>query len=165
MIIATFGHQASLADAVHRCQAARIGPIETFTPAPLQDQSTASPIPLIILLAGIAGALLSFLLQSYSAGSAYRFNIGGRPPISWPSFIPTTFENGALVAVVAGFIAFLAVNRLPRLYHPVDEAAGIRRASQDRWVLQVATGDDAMLERARVMLRELSPLQLEELPG
>jgi hypothetical protein len=84
--------------------------------------------------------------------------------VSWPSFVPTTFENAALIAVAAGFIAFLAINRMPRLYHPVDEAAAIRRASQDRWVLVVAAGDDAMRKQTRALLRNLNPTLIEELP-
>jgi hypothetical protein len=165
MIVATFAQEVGLVGAVRRCETEGIGPIETYTPAPLQDQSTASPIPLVILLAGLLAGALSFLLQSYSSTIAYRFDIGGRPPLSWPSFIPTTFENAALIAVAAGFVSFMAINRLPKLYDQVDEAAGMRRASRDRWVLQVASDDHAVLERARNLLRQLNPILIEELPG
>jgi hypothetical protein len=165
MIVATFAGEASLAHALRQCEAARVGPIETYTPAPPPDLATGSPIPLIILGAGLLAAALSFGLQSYSAAVAWRFNIGGRPPLSWPSFIPTTFENAALVALTAGFVAFLAINRMPRLYDPVDEAAGMRRASDDRWILQVATQDGATLDRARALLATLDAVLVEELPG
>jgi hypothetical protein len=94
MIVATFADADGLAHAQRRCEAARIGPTETYTPAPPSDAATGSPIPLVILWAGLLGAALSFGLQSYSSTVAWRFDTGGRPPLSWPSYIPTTFENG-----------------------------------------------------------------------
>ena len=48
MIVALFHHEAGLAHALEQLRTARIGPlgtytIETYTPAPLQDQDTTSP--------------------------------------------------------------------------------------------------------------------------
>jgi len=165
MIVATFAGADGLAQALRGCEEARVGPIETYTPAPLPDVPTGSPIPLIILGAGLLAAALSFGLQSYSSTVAWRFDIGGRPPLSWPSFIPTTFENAALVALVAGFVGFLAINRMPRLHDPIDEAEGMPRASRDRWVLRISSDDNAVLERARALLLTLDPVLIEELPG
>jgi hypothetical protein len=70
-----------------------------------------------------------------------------------------------LVALVAGFVGFLAINRMPRLYDPIDEAEGMRRASQDRWVLRISSDDDAVLERARALLSTMDPVLVDELPG
>lgn len=165
MIVATFGAEASLSHALGRLREAGIGPLETYTPAPLQDASTASPIPLVILAAGVLGAIGSFWLQAWSSSVAYRFDIGGRPHVAWASFVPSVWENAALVAIVAGFAAFMAINRLPRLYHPVDEAAGMRRASRDRWVVQVASDEPAMLDRAHAVFVRLDPILVEDLPG
>lgn len=165
MIVATFAEEVQLARALRQCKAQNVGPIETYTPSPPPDDTAASPIPLIILIAGLIAGACSFGLQSFSSAVAYPFDIGGRPHVSWPAFIPTTFENAALVAIAAGFVAFLAINRMPRLYERVDEAAGMRRASRDRWVLQVASDDVAMLRRARALLVTLDPVLLEELPG
>ncbi len=160
-----FAEQDGLVKALQRLREARIGPLETYTPAPLEGESTASPVPLIILAAAVVGAAASFALQSYSAVWAYPFDGGGRPDFAWPSFIPTVFENAVLVAIAAGFVAFMAINRLPRLYDPVDESDAIRRASRDRWFLQVATDDPAMLDRAHLLLAGLHPVSVETLPG
>ncbi len=164
MIVAMFAGEDGLSRALHRLRKAGIGPLETYTPAPMQDAPTASPIPLIILAAALIGGGASFWLQTWSSTVAYRFDIGGRPQFAWASFVPTVWENAALVAVAAGFVAFMAINGLPRLYHPVDEASSMRRASRDRWVLQVASEDGAVLTRARALLAELDPILVEELP-
>jgi hypothetical protein len=165
MIVALFDTEAALQRALHRFRDAKIGPLETYTPAPLQGESTASPIPLVILIAGLAGAAASFALQSYSSAVAYAFPVGGRPQVAWPSFIPTAFENGVLVAIAAGFVAFLLINGMPRLYDPVDECDLMRRASRDGWLLHVVSADAAVIERARALLRDLGPRRVEDLPA
>jgi hypothetical protein len=165
MILAEWAEEDGLAHALQRFREARIGPLETYTPAPLQDEPVTSPIPLIILLAGLLGAAASFGLQSYSFLVAYPFDIGGRPQFAWASFIPTAFENAVLVAIAAGFVAYMVINRLPRLYDPVDESDAMRRATRDRWFLQVATEDPAVLASARALLGGLHPVSVEELPG
>jgi hypothetical protein len=165
MIVAMFDAETKLTHALERFRAARVGPVETYTPAPMQNAETGSPIPLIILAMGLLGTATSFALQTYSYVYAYPFEIGGRPNFAWASFIPTAFENGVLAAIVAGFLAFMIINRMPRLYEPVDEAASMRRASRDRWILQVATDDETVLERARALLRDLRPVLVEEVPA
>jgi hypothetical protein len=161
MIVATFHCEADLGSALARLSAAGIGTVETYTPAPLTGADTASPIPFVIMLAGLLGGAASFGLQVYSATVAYPLNIGGRPMLAWPSFIPTAFENAVLVAIVAGFAGFMIINRMPLLYDPVDEAESLREASGDRWCLSV-DGDPAMLAEARVVLRGA---RIEDVPS
>ena len=165
MIVAMFNDEPNLARALQRLRGERVGPLETLTPAPLQGESEGSPIPVIILLAGLLGAAASFGLQTWSAVVAYPFRSGGHPDFAWASFIPTTFENAVLVAIVTGFAAFMIINRLPRLYDPIDELPAIREASRDGWFLAVRTEDAATLDHARALLRDLHPARLDELPG
>ena len=162
MMLALFRQEAVLADALRRLREARIGPLETYTPAPLQDAPAVSPIPAIILLAGLLGAAASLALQTYSFTIAYPFPIGGRPQFAWPSFIPTVFENAVLLAVAAGFAAFMLINRMPRLYEPVDEADVMREVSREGWVVAVRSDDAGVLDHARSILHKLNPERIEE---
>ena len=164
MIVAMFQHENTLAQALRCLRNERIGPIETYTPAPLEGEATASSIPFVVLLAGVLGAAASFGVQSYSSIIAFPFPVGGRPQFAWPSFTPTIFENAMLVAIVAGFAAFMIVNGLPKLYDPVDEAPSMRQASQNSWILCLRNEDHATLARARVLLGELGPVSVEEVP-
>ena len=165
MILAMFADEAGLSHALERLRAARIEPLQTYTPAPLEGAETGSPVPLVVLLAGLLGAAASFGLQTWSFTQAYQFHIGGRPEFSWASFIPTTFENAVLLAIGAGFVAFFWLCGLPKHYDPVDESDAMRRASRDRWFVQVASENAAVLREAREVLRGLRPVSVEELAG
>ncbi|HEX3348272.1 MAG TPA: DUF3341 domain-containing protein [Acetobacteraceae bacterium] len=165
MMLALFRDEANLAEALRHLRAARIGPLETYTPAPLRDEALTSPIPVIILAAGLIGATASLALQTYSYTVAYPFPIGGRPQFAWPSFLPTVFENAVLVAIAAGFAAFMLINRMPRLYEPIDEADVTREVSRDGWVVAIRSGDNAVLDHARRILHGVGVERIEEVAG
>jgi len=158
-LLLAFASEPELRAALARLRGASLGEIETYTPKPL-DAGT-SIMPSLVLAGGVLGAVASFCLQSYATTIAYPLNIGGRPDLSWPSFIPIAFENGVLVAVLAGFVGYLAVNRMPRLYDPVDECTALRRAMRDHWCLAIST---AQPERVRALLHDAPPLAIETVP-
>ena len=158
-LLVAFASEHELRVALARLRAASLGEIETYTPKPLE--AGTSIVPSLVLAGGVLGAIASFCLQSYATTVAYPLNVGGRPDLSWPSFIPIAFENGVLVAVLAGFIGYLAVNRLPRLYDPIDECAAMRRAMRDHWCLAIRTEHP---ERVCAVLGDASPLAVEALP-
>ncbi len=163
MIVGQFAHGKALSRAVAEIGRAGLGGIETFTPAPMQSAEAGSPLPVIILLGGLLTGAASFLLQCYSAMVAYPFDIGGRPEFAWPSYVPNAFENGVLGAILAGFFGYMMLNRLPRLYDPVDDIPIMRHASRDGWMLQVACTDADGLRRARALMLELGALCVEEI--
>jgi hypothetical protein len=158
-LLLAFASEPELRTALARLRAASLGEIETYTPKPL-DGGT-SIVPSLVMIGGVLGAVASFCLQSYATTIAYPLNVGGRPDLSWPSFIPIAFENGVLVAVLAGFVGYLAVNRMPRLYDPVDECAALRRAMRDHWCLAIRTTQTG---RVRALLHDAPPLAIEALP-
>ena len=94
-------------------------------------------IRLAAVLAGVAGAAALFALETWSA-FAYPFDSGGRPLFSWPAFVPSAVEFGALVAAIGGLAAMFVRARLTRLHAPAFEYEEMRRASQGAFVLAVA---------------------------
>ena len=165
MILGLFRKEEGLAEAMRRLRDAEVGPLETYTPAPPRHEQVVSPIPVIILLAGLLGGAASLALQTYSYTIAYPFPIGGRPQFAWPSFVPTVFENAVLVAVAAGFLAFMLINRMPRLYEPIDEADLMREVSRDGWVVAIRSEDAGTLNHARTILHALEAERIEEVAG
>lgn len=161
MLLASFADEEALRRAAERFGREKVGEIETYSPAPVFED-TSSPIPLIIMAVGVLSAVGIFLLQAYAYTLAYPIDIGGRPDLAWPSFIPMAFEGGVLFAIGAGVGAFFFLNGMPCLYDPVDEADMFREASRDGWLLAVRAGVGAG-DRARALLAELRPEQVEEI--
>jgi hypothetical protein len=158
-LVASFASEAGLVEALPCLRT--LGVVETYTPIALEDDQS-SILPLIVLVAGLVGAACGFGMEVYANTIAYPVDIGGRPEFSWPAFVPIAFEIGVLAALLAGFIAFLVINRLPRLYDPVDEAGLIRGATRDRWCVTIRTESP---DRAHALLRDLAADEVEEVPA
>ena len=158
-VLAGFADADALRAALARLRAAGLGALETYTPQPLEEGP--SWIPLAVFVAGVLGMAASLFLQTYANVWAYPLDIGGRPPFSWPSFIPIALENGILAAMGTGFFGYLIANRLPRLYEPIDECLTMRRAMCDMWCIAVRTNDTELAWR---ILHDCAADRIESLP-
>ncbi len=167
MILAAFHNQKDLLRAAARLRGEHGARVETYTAeepevAPDAPDTTISPIPLVVLAAGVLGTVGMFLMQVYATSIGYPLDIGGRPDFAWPSYIPNAFEMGVLLAVVTGFVAFLAANRLPKLYEPIDERPAFRDVMRDGNVLTIRHVPPA---RVRALLAGVGAYLVEEVAG
>jgi hypothetical protein len=161
-LLVQFESEHALKAALKALDAAGIQPAETYTPMPLDEAPSGSPLPLAMFVAGMFGFIGFFLLMAYADVYAYPLDIGGRPRFAWPTFIPIAFELGVLCAMAAGFFGYFALCRMPTLYDPIDECEHFRLASRDGWFLQIHAQDLDQLARARALLEPLKPLSWEE---
>ncbi|MCI0336544.1 MAG: DUF3341 domain-containing protein [Acidobacteria bacterium] len=158
-MMAEFDDPNAVVAAARRTYEAGYRKINAYSPYPIEELSEAigyrrNYVSLTVLLFGLVGGLGGFALQAWTSAIAYPLNVGGRPLISTPSFIPITFECVVLLAALSAFVGMLAMNRLPQPYHPVFNVPGFNRASQDRFFICVkaddpnfsATGTRAFLE-------------------
>lgn len=145
-LAAEFAVETPLVGAVERLREAGVRQIEAYTPYPVEKLDELLPrpsnfLPVLVFAAGILGLAGGFLLQWYGAAVSYPLDVGGRPPASWPAFIPIAFEIAVLCAVLAGFVGFFAAARLPKPYQPIAALPNFERASQDRFFLLVNEAD------------------------
>jgi Protein of unknown function (DUF3341) len=161
-VLAGFESAQALRAAVERLAAADVHEVETYTPAPLDQDSSGSPLPLTMFVAGMLGFVGAMLLMTYADVYAYPLNVGGRPRFAWPAFVPIAFEIGVLCAMIAGFVGYFVVCRMPRLYDPIDECERFREASRDGWFLAVRSEDSERLARARAVLGKMPSMSIEE---
>ena len=127
--------------------------LDAYTPFPVEGLADAigfssNRVPIAVLGGGILGGGLAYFMQWYVNVIDYPINVGGRPYHSWPAFIPITFELTILFASFGALIGMLALNRLPKLYHPAFNAPHFDRASQDRFFLCVEA-EDPQFDRKR----------------
>ena len=166
-MMAEFRDAESLVAAAREC-AATYRDIDAYAPFAVEGLSDAigfhhDRTSLVTLLGGIAGGIGIYFLQWYSAVIDYPINAGGRPLHSWPAFIPATFECTVLGAALAAFFGFLILNGLPKLHHPIFNAADFDLASRNRFFLCVEAGDPRFEPAAtRRFLESLEPLRIAE---
>jgi hypothetical protein len=159
----------ALLEATRKARAAGYTSVEAYSPFPIEGLAEATGmkrnwVPPIVLGGGVVGCVGGYFMQWYSAVVSYPINSGGRPPHSWPEFIPVTFELTVLIAALAGFAGMLFLNGLPRLSHPVFNVREFDLASRNRFFICLRS-DDRQFESARNFLRELEPLRVWEVPA
>ncbi|MDY7091957.1 MAG: DUF3341 domain-containing protein [Acidobacteriota bacterium] len=167
-LMAEFDTADELVEACHQSHEAGYRKLDAYSPFPVEEASHAlghdkSPMPLLVLLGGIVGFFTGFGLQYITSVFVYPMNIGGRPFNSWPAFIPVTFEVTILIAGVTAVVGMLAVNGLPRPYHPVFNLEAFKRASRDRFFLCIEA-EDPQYDRqgTEEFLRSLNPREVSE---
>jgi hypothetical protein len=167
-LMAEFDTPDELIAAAHRAHKAGYRRIDAFAPYPIEELSEAlgehhSPLPLMVLIGGIVGALAGFGLQYWINLIVYPLNIGGRPYLSWPAFIVPTFETTILFAGITAVFGMIAINGLPQPYHPVFNVTRFSLASSDRYFLVVEAADPQFeLDGTRRFLASLNPSEVNE---
>lgn len=167
-LMAEFEEPEALLEAAGAARDAGYTRLDAYTPYPVSDLPEAlglrrNRVPLFVLLGGLLGGGAAYLMQWYPNVIGYPINVGGRPLHSWPSFIPITFELTVLLAAFAALISMLALNGLPRLYHPTFNVPAFVRASQDRFFLCIEAEDPRFdREDTARFLRDFAPTAVHE---
>ncbi len=144
--------------------------MEAYTPFPIDGVAEAigyerNRVAGVVFAGGLFGGLAGFFMQWYSAVIDYPINVGGRPLNSWPAFIPITFEMTVLGAALAAVLGMLAMNGLPRPYHPVFNVPGFVLASDNRFFLSIQARDPLFdAEETPRMLIEFQPTTISPIP-
>jgi hypothetical protein len=167
-LIADFPDSDSLVAATRRAAAEGYRHMDTHTPYPVAETADALGFPksemgVVMFMGGLIGATGGFLMQYWDNAYGYSLNIGGRPYLSWMSFIPITFEMMVLTAALSGLFGLMAICGLPRLNHPLFNSKAFERFSKDRFILSVEAADPKFdLAQTRDFLTSLDPISVEE---
>lgn len=167
-VLAEFRDEAALCKAARRLRALGHERLDAYSPIPLHDVDAAlglrrSPVPLIALVAGVAGASGGYLMQWWMNAVDFPINVANRGFHSPPTNIPITFECGVLLASLCIVIGLIALAGLPRPHHPVFEVEGFRTASVDALWLSAEVKREEEEPVAREM-EKFGALQVSRVP-
>src|SRR5579883_1808615 len=95
--MAEFDSPTSLVNAARAAREKGFRKLDAYSPFPIEELSEAlhlhkNKLPLIVLLGGLTGGFLGYMLQYYVTVIYFPINIAGRPLHSWPAYIVITFE-------------------------------------------------------------------------
>lgn len=167
-LMAEFETPEHLRSAAQRAYDEGYRQMDAYSPFPVEGLAAAigfekNRVPLVVLLGGLVGGGYIYFMMWYASVIDYPLNVGGRPLHSWPAFIPITFEVTVLLAAFGALLGMLALNGLPRPYHPVFNAPNFERASRDRFFLCIEADDPNFdLEETRRFLASLHPTAVSE---
>jgi hypothetical protein len=169
-LVAEFDSAEALMAAAEKARDAGFKRLDAYSPFPIEGLMEAlghrsTILPLVIFLGGVIGGLGGYLLQWYTSLYSYQLNVGGRPPNTWPMFVPVTFECVILGAALSAVFGMLAMNGLPMPYHPLFHVERFALASRDKFFLAIRAIDPKFdLVRTREFLQSLGPREVTEVP-
>jgi len=169
-LMAEFETPEQILESTRRARRAGYREMDAYSPYAVEGLADELDLPrtrvsFVVLIGGLLGAAVGFLMQYWSMAVDYPLNVGGRPYNSWPVFIPVTFEVTVLVAAFAALFGMLFLNGLPRPHHPAFNVPRFVHASQDRFFLCIEATDPKFdRTETRQFLEALRPSAVEEVP-
>jgi hypothetical protein len=167
-LMAEFETAGELVAAARRTKEAGFKKFDAYTPFPIHELDDAmdlhdNRVALFTLIGGLCGAATGFGLASWVEAVALPLNIGGRPLISAPMFIPITFELTVLFGGLTAAISMIIMNGLPSPYHPVFNVERFAEASRSKFFLCIESDDPNFDRHATAgFLESLGPEEIAE---
>lgn len=160
-LMAEFETATALVAAANKTREAGYVDVDAYSPIPIEELHHAigfkhTKLPLLVLIGGLLGGTGGFSLEYWVSAVAYPLNVGGKPLVSWPMFIPVTFECTVLGAALTAVFGMIILNNLPQPYHPVFNVPRFAMASRNRFFLCIEATDGLFdLDRTRDFMNTL----------
>jgi len=161
-IVGVFEDDTVFIDAIKEIRKRRFSIKDAFTPFPVHGLDKAmglaeSKLGYAAFIFGAIGATIGVSLMTYTMHISWPLNIGGKPSLPIPSFIPITFELTVLIASLGMVGLYLMRNNMlpgmdPKIYH--------NRATQDRFVVLIE--EENLKEEIVETLKELGASEIKE---
>ncbi len=150
---------------------------DAYSPYPMHGLDAAmgarpTRLPWIVLILGLHGLLGGLLLVWWTNATSfgvpsflqgYPYIVSGKPVFSLPANIPVIFETTVLLSAFGAVFGMLALNRLPRLHHPLFRSPAFRRVTADRFFIAIEAVDPRYDAAAtRKLLESLGASMVEQ---
>ena len=167
-LMAEFETAGDLVAAARKTREAGFKKFDAYSPFPIHELDDAmdlhdNRVSLCTLIGGLIGCCTGFGLCSWVEAVALPLNIGGRPYISAPMYIPITFELTILFGGLTAAISMFIMNGLPSPYHSVFNVERFTDASRDKFFLCIESEDPNFdRELTADFLESLRPGEISE---
>ncbi len=165
-LLALFEGQADFLGAIKKIRGRlSIKKLEAFSPFPVHGIEQAlglkrSWIPYATLVLALSGFGLGFLLQAWTSAYSWPLNVGGKPFISWPAFIPVSFETMILMGGVSTTLILYIACNLPNYRKPVLDT----RLTNNLFGLYIDKSDENFNEaKVTEILKETHVLEIKQI--
>ena len=169
-LMAEFETPGELVAAARRTREAGFKNFDAYTPYPIHELDGAmdlhdNRVSMFTFIGGLLGCIGGFGLCSWVSAVALPLNIGGRPMISAPMFIPITFECTILLGGLTAAISMILMNGLPSPYHPVFNVERFAGAARSKFFLCIESIDPKFNRtETEGFLQSLNPEEIAEVP-
>lgn len=138
-LVGVFDDEDVLIHAIEKVRASGVKIFEVYTPFPVHGLDTAlgykpSNLPVAAFLFGLTGTILALTMMIGMLGFDWPMDIGGKPYIALPDFIPITFELTILCASHGMVITFIIVSKLRPYRMPFMFD---KRSTDDKFVMAI----------------------------
>ena len=119
-LLATFSDEHQLIEACRLMRERQFTKFDALTPFPVHGIDEAmgikrSKIPYVTFLAGLTGGTFGLWLQCWTSAVDWPLNVGGKPFLSFPAFIPVVFELTILLGGLSTAAALFYFAGLPKV--------------------------------------------------
>ena len=151
-ILAEFKDTNDLLVAAAKVRDAGYKAFDCLSPFPIHGMDEAmglkrSPLGWMVGIMSLVGAGLALLLQWWTSSVAYPLVISGKPFFSFQAYVPITFGIAVLLGALTSFFGMLALNRLPRLHHPVFYSDSSAKITDDGFFIFIESHDEKYDEK------------------
>jgi len=146
-MLALFSDSEHLKSAATTVRDRKVKAFDAYSPFPIHGLEHAmglkrSFLPWVTFVAGLTGCAAGLGLQIWTSAMDWPLNVGGKPFISLPAFIPVTFELTVLFAGLATAGALFVACRLPNMAPVIFDPS----LTNDKFALFVSAEDPAYRE-------------------
>ncbi len=145
-VLAEFRSTGDLLHAAEKMHGEGFRNWDVHSPFPVHGMDRAmglgrSPLGFIVGIAGTTGLTLFALFLYWINVYDYPLVISGKPYYSFQAFVPPMFAITILSAALAAFFGMLALNKLPRLFHPLFASKEFEKVTNGGMFISIEASD------------------------
>lgn len=166
-LVAEFDSPAAILSAAEKVRDAGYRRWDVFSPFPVHGLDKVmgfknSKVGWFSFLFGAGAFIGTMLMIWYMNDFDYPILIGGKPMFSPPMSVVPSYILLVLAAALGAFIGMIALNQLPRFYHPLFARKRFELVSRDKFVLAIGANDPQFSEtETRQLLESLGGANIE----